>query len=91
LLQARRWVTELVHWYNDEHRHSAVGFVTPSQRHSGQDRTLLEDRATVYEQARQANPLRWSGNARDWSRVELVNLNPDKVKTKDAEPLKKAA
>ena len=91
LLQARRWVTELVHWYNDEHRHSAVGFVTPSQRHSGQDRTLLEDRATVYEQARQANPLRWSGNARDWSRVEQVNLNPDKVKTKDAEPLKKAA
>ena len=91
LLQARRWVTELVHWYNDEHRHSAIGFVTPSQRHAGQDRTLLEERAAVYALARHANPLRWSGNARDWSRVEQVNLNPEKVKTKDAEPLKRAA
>ena len=91
LLQARRWVTRLVHWYNDEHRHSAIGFVTPSQRHAGQDRALLKERASVYESARQANPLRWSQNARDWSRVELVNLNPDTVKTKDVEPLKKAA
>ena len=89
LLQARRWVIELVDWYNDEHRHSAIGFVTPSQRHAGQDRALLKERASVYELARQANPLRWSKNARDWRRVEQVNLNPDKVKTKDAEPLEK--
>ena len=33
LLHARRWVTQLVHWYNHEHRHSAIGFVTPHQRH----------------------------------------------------------
>ena len=32
-LHARRWVTQLVHWYNHEHRHSAIGFVTPHQRH----------------------------------------------------------
>ncbi|HEX2012361.1 MAG TPA: IS3 family transposase, partial [Roseateles sp.] len=56
LLQARRWATELVHWYNDEHRHSAIGFVTPSQRHAGQDLALLADRTAVYELARQANP-----------------------------------
>ena len=45
LLAARRWVTELAHWYNNEHRHSAIGFVTPAQRHAGLDRTLLEQRA----------------------------------------------
>ena len=32
-LHARRWVTQLEHWYNHEHRHSAIGFVTPHQRH----------------------------------------------------------
>ena len=66
LLQARRWAIELVHWYNDEHRHSAIRFVTPSQRHAGQDKVLLKNRASVYELARQANPLRWSKQARDW-------------------------
>jgi putative transposase len=91
LLQARRWVTDLVHWYNDEHRHSAIGFVTPSQRHAGQDTTLLKDRANVYELARQANPLRWSRQTRDWSHVQRVELNPDNPQPEDLETLKKAA
>nr|VFK58535.1 MAG: Integrase core domain-containing protein [Candidatus Kentron sp. TUN] len=39
--QARRWVHRFVHWYNLEHRHSAIGYVTPSQRHTGQDTTAL--------------------------------------------------
>ncbi|MDZ7811664.1 MAG: integrase core domain-containing protein [Ideonella sp.] len=30
LLSARHWVTELVDWYNNQHRHSAIGFVHPS-------------------------------------------------------------
>ena len=28
ILEARRWVTDLVNWYNHEHRHSAIRFVT---------------------------------------------------------------
>lgn len=44
LIQARRWVTDLVAWYNHEHRHSAIGFVTPAQRHAGLDETLLKQR-----------------------------------------------
>ena len=91
LLQARRWVTELVHWYNNEHRHSAIGFVTPSQRHAGHDKELLKDRVTVYELARQANPLRWSKQTRDWRPVECVELNPDKPTVKDIEPIRKVA
>ena len=91
LLQARRWVTELVHWYNDEHRHSAIGFVTPSQRHAGQDKALLKDRVAVYELARRANPLRWSKETRDWRHVDQVHLNPDTPTSKDVEPEKIAA
>ncbi|SMG62915.1 hypothetical protein BMETH_1362675765271, partial [methanotrophic bacterial endosymbiont of Bathymodiolus sp.] len=28
-------------WYNDEHQHSAIKFVTPNQRHNGLDRDIL--------------------------------------------------
>jgi putative transposase len=91
LLHARRWVTELVDWYNGEHRHSAIGFVTPIQRHARQDRALLADRIAVYELARQANPTRWSRQTRDWSYVDHVNLNPETPKFKEPEALKDAA
>ncbi|WP_390624840.1 integrase core domain-containing protein [Mesopusillimonas faecipullorum] len=33
--QARQWVQRFVTWYNTEHRHSAIKFVTPEQRHYG--------------------------------------------------------
>ena len=64
LLQARRWVTDLVHWYNHEHRHSAISFVTTAQRHMQVDQALLNGRVKVYAAARHANPNRWSGAIR---------------------------
>ena len=90
LLQARRWVTQLVHWYNHEHRHSAIGFVTPAQRHMQADQALLNARAKVYAAARDANPNRWSGQARNWSRITQVHLNPETQK-KQNQPTQLAA
>ena len=83
LLQARRWVAELVHWYNDEHRHSAIGFVTPAQRHAQADKQMLQERANVYELARQQNPQRWSAQTRNWQFIDTVHLNPDRVTNKE--------
>ncbi len=91
LLQARRWATALVRWYNDEHRHSAIGFVTPSQRHAGQDMALLAHRAVVYDMARQATPQRWSKQTRDWSYVDHVSLNPETPNRKEAVAYEEAA
>jgi len=91
LLGARRWATELVHWYNDQHRHSAIGFVTPNQRHSGQDQALLQQRRQVYERARKAHPNRWSGEPRNWARISQVHLNPDKPSDKDHQPTQRVA
>ena len=91
LLSARRWASELVHWYNDQHRHSAIGFVTPNQRHSGEDQALLEQRRQVYERARGAHPQRWSGEPRDWARIKEVHLNPDKPTHKEHQPTQRAA
>lgn len=78
LQQARQWAQDFVHWYNHEHRHSGIRYVTPAQRHSGADRQILAARQEVYERARQANPQRWPGKTRDWSFIEVVKLNPDK-------------
>jgi len=89
LLLARRWVTELVHWYNGEHRHSAISFVTPDERHCGSDQALLNARSQVYEKARLANPLRWSKQVRNWQYVEVVHLNPDKPQTQEPQPSEK--
>jgi transposase InsO family protein len=79
LTQARTWVARFVSWYNDEHRHSSIGFVTPSQRHAGLDVAILERRKTVYAKARLCNPNRWSMSVRDWTRIDVVHLNPAKT------------
>jgi putative transposase len=63
LQTVRDWVSRFVGWYNDDHCHSRIGFVTPSQRHRGEYKDLLQKRTAVYEQAKERNPLRWSGGA----------------------------
>lgn len=76
LEEARTWVEEFVHWYNTEHRHSRIKFVTPEQRHQGKDHEILAKRAELFANAQKANPCRWSGNVRDWSPLAEVELNP---------------
>jgi putative transposase len=94
LQQARAWVARFVRWYNAEHRHSAIRFVTPEQRHSGLDAALLAQRRAVYEAARRRHPQRWSGAIRNWSRIDAVQLNPDRDSARTAainESLRRAA
>jgi putative transposase len=74
---ARRWVQGFVAWYNEDHQHSGIRFVTPSQRHNGQDVAILAHRHEVYCQARARRPERWIGNTRDWSPITTVRLNPE--------------
>lgn len=81
LLAARQWVGSFVQWYNHEHRHSAIGFVTPDQRHSGLDSALLNQRVQVYEAAKARHPGRWSGATRNWQPVSVVHLNPEQLHT----------
>ena len=77
---ARSWVEDFVAWYNTEHLHSAINFVTPYDRHTGKDEAILAGRQEVYEAARKRNPQRWSGKTRNWERVEIVMLNPEREK-----------
>jgi len=58
LEEARAWGAQFVHWYNIEHRHSGIGYVTPAQRHAGEDRAILMARHALYTPTR-ATGRRW--------------------------------
>lgn len=85
--EARTWCESFVHWYNEEHKHSALKFVTPGERHRGDDVQILANRDELYREAKAANPSRWSGATRNWTRPGMMVLNPDKKE----EILKKTA
>ncbi len=75
---ARAWMVDFVQWYNEAHCHSQINFVTPGQRHRGEDKVILEKRHLVYQRARAQRPERWSGETRNWEPVGEVTLNPEK-------------
>ncbi len=79
LEEARKWVARFVHWYNNEHRHSRIKYVTPMQRHTGEDKEILKKRKRTYEEARRRNPHRWSRGIRNWDHIDTVYLNPADV------------
>ena len=75
---ARLWVKGFAGWYNTEHHHSAIRFVTPESRHRGEDQALLGARHALYQAARERRPARWSGKTRNWRPVGSVWLNPER-------------
>ena len=78
LEDARQWGHDFVRWYNFEHRHSALRYVTPAQRHAGEDIAILAARHQTYLQACERHPARWSGDTRDWTPAGPVTLNPER-------------
>jgi transposase InsO family protein len=78
--EARQWVQTFTTWYNTEHRHSRIKFVTPAQRHNGEDVEILQKRDELYAEEKALNPLRWPGDTRNWTHIESVELNPPKEK-----------
>lgn len=81
LEEAQAWVDAFVLWYNEQHRHSALNWVTPMARHTGEDIELLRRRQDTYAQARERNPQRWSGDIRNCLPAPPVKLNPGRGKS----------
>jgi len=81
--EARNWVVGFQHWYNEIHRHSALKFVTPGQRHRGEDIAILKQRHLLYEEAKKQSPGRWAGKTRNWTPVSVVHLNPGKSRKEE--------
>jgi putative transposase len=74
LHEARKWVDEFVHWYNNVHLHSGIKYVTPASRHDGGDEDLLANRDAVYQKAREKSPQRWAKETRNWTKEREVIL-----------------
>jgi transposase InsO family protein len=91
LEEARTWVEKFVGWYNTEHLHSGIRFITPESKHLGLDYEILKKRHEVYTMAKEKTPLRWSGKTRNWSAIEEVRLNPGKEKKIDNQLLRENA
>jgi putative transposase len=56
---ARDCVRDLLDWYNHEHHHSSLAWLTPFEVHHGLGDQRLEARAAVLERAHRANPERF--------------------------------
>ena len=89
--EAQRWVDAFFHWYNTEHLHSEIRFVTPDDRHYGRETAKLNKRKEVYEQARQKTPERWAQQTRNWEPVEIVRLNPERKRPSEEDLCSEAA
>lgn len=75
----RDWVMWFVQWYNGEHRHSGLNYITPNQRHEGTCEEIFAQRTRVYEEARRKRSSRWArGVTRNWSLADTGWLNPDR-------------
>lgn len=81
--EVRIWTQKFARWYNQKHKHSGLKFVTPAQRHSGQDAVILARREEVYRDARKRNPQRWSRDTRDWKLEDQVWLNPERIRSEE--------
>jgi hypothetical protein len=51
-------------------------YVSPQQRHDGEDSAILGTCHALYTAAKQSHTGRWSGNTRNWQPIGAVTLNP---------------
>ena len=84
LSHAREWMAAFVNWYNTEHLHSGIGYITPQQRHEGTDAAILDARNRTLEEAYRLHLERWSTAPKKWTAPEVVYLNPS-LETKRSE------
>lgn len=73
---ARSWFAGFVDWYNTQHRHSGIGYVTPQSRHEGSDIALFDIRNETVKASRTQHPERWGTRFLVHGADRCVYLNP---------------
>lgn len=63
VLDARAFCQKFFRWYNQEHRHSGIGLMTPAAVHTGQAHTIRQRRQAVLTAAYAAHPERFVHHA----------------------------
>lgn len=56
---ARKWFANFIDWYNTQHMHSGLLYVTPYQKRTGLHHDIFEKRNKVIAAAKRRNPERW--------------------------------
>jgi len=56
---SRAFCQQFFQWYNQEHRHSGIGLLTPAMVHFGETQTVLAHRQVVLDAAYQQHPDRF--------------------------------
>lgn len=74
LAAARAYCASFFQWYNTEHLHSGLDYVTPVQVHTGAHRAVFARRSAQLEEHRRAHPQRYGGEARVYGTPETVRL-----------------
>jgi putative transposase len=77
--QARAHLRRFFAWYNDEHRHSGIGFMTPAAVHFGHAHAIDQQRRRVLHAAYAAHPERFKHRLPtppDLPTVVGINLPP---------------
>jgi putative transposase len=57
----RSFCQDFFHWYNTEHYHSGIGFLTPEDVHYGRAEQIIKERQAVLSAAFEEHPERFKG------------------------------
>jgi putative transposase len=83
---ARGFCGEFFHWYNDEHYHSGLGFLTPASVHYGHAEEVLTRRGKTLDAAYAIHPERFvCKRPRPLGLPEAVWINPPALTSIDHE------
>ena len=86
LQDARAFCRPFFDWYNTEHRHAGIAFMTPENVHYGRATQILETRSAALDAAFAAHPERFKGKRPvPESLPEAVWINPPADENTDQE------
>ena len=71
---AEAFCTEFFQWYNEEHQHSGLDYVTPSQVHTGAHLAIFAKRNALIQQQRLLHPKRHGGKPKVYGTPKTVRL-----------------
>ena len=72
----RSFCRRFLDWYNNEHRHSGIGMMTPASVHHGRAHQVREQRALVLEAAWKRHPERFARQPQPPALPTAVWINP---------------
>ena len=77
---ARHWGSPFFHWYNHEHRHGGIAYLTPADVHYGRAEEILRRREEVLAGATRQHPERFVRGAARLARLpEAVWINKPSI------------